>query len=316
MRILFTGASSFTGFWFVQRLLADGHEVVATFTRATTQFYDGLRRARLDRLLAGGRMQAVFDVRFGSPEFIALIQAMPAFDLLCHHGAEVQNFKSPDFDVHGALAANTKNLPAVLDALRARGVRHLLLTGTYFEPLHEPGENGGAVSPYGLSKGLTTQMFKYWCSTRGVKLARFTLPNPIGPLEEPRFVSYLVNAWLDDKVPVISTPDYVRDNAPIDALAQCYSEFATFFLSARDPMVEIDPSGWVETNLEFAHRVARECGARLDVPCSLNHVVQTEFDQPRVRRNRTPILGGRPAATEAEFWDGYVGFYLDGRKAK
>jgi UDP-glucose 4-epimerase len=29
MRILFTGASSFTGYWFVRELVAAGHEVVA-----------------------------------------------------------------------------------------------------------------------------------------------------------------------------------------------------------------------------------------------------------------------------------------------
>ena len=31
MKILFTGASSFTGFWFARALAAAGHEVVATF---------------------------------------------------------------------------------------------------------------------------------------------------------------------------------------------------------------------------------------------------------------------------------------------
>jgi len=34
MKILFTGGSSFTGYWFIKELVAAGHEVVAAFRRA------------------------------------------------------------------------------------------------------------------------------------------------------------------------------------------------------------------------------------------------------------------------------------------
>lgn len=48
MKILFTGASSFTGFWFVQSLLATGHEVTATFTKAGGS-YDGVYATRMSK---------------------------------------------------------------------------------------------------------------------------------------------------------------------------------------------------------------------------------------------------------------------------
>ena len=38
MRILFTGASSFTGYWFIRELVAAGHRVIATFAAM-----DGMR---------------------------------------------------------------------------------------------------------------------------------------------------------------------------------------------------------------------------------------------------------------------------------
>jgi nucleoside-diphosphate-sugar epimerase len=46
MKILFTGASSFTGFWFVRELARAGHEVVATFRKRPEAYPDALRRER------------------------------------------------------------------------------------------------------------------------------------------------------------------------------------------------------------------------------------------------------------------------------
>ena len=40
MKILFTGASSFTGHWFVKELCAAGHEVTATFRQPASEYTD------------------------------------------------------------------------------------------------------------------------------------------------------------------------------------------------------------------------------------------------------------------------------------
>ena len=40
MKILLTGASSFTGMWFARELAQAGHEVVATFQRAHDAYAD------------------------------------------------------------------------------------------------------------------------------------------------------------------------------------------------------------------------------------------------------------------------------------
>ena len=92
MRILFTGASSFTGYWFVRELVAAGHEVVAA-CRGDGR-YEGLRaeRVRMVRELCETR----FGCAFGNDEFLALTKR--SFDVLCHHGAEVGDYRSPDFD--------------------------------------------------------------------------------------------------------------------------------------------------------------------------------------------------------------------------
>src|SRR4051794_35177542 len=115
MKILFTGASSFTGSWFVKALSSAGHDVVATFRQQEEAYPDELRKLRIGALK--GLCQPAFGVAFGDDRFLALIKSTD-FDLLCHHAADVTNYKSPDFDIAAALANNTYRLPAVLDALR------------------------------------------------------------------------------------------------------------------------------------------------------------------------------------------------------
>src|SRR5947208_2307699 len=99
MRVLFTGASSFTGSWIVAALAAQGHRVVAPLRRGLAD-YDGLRRARMDRL--GGSADVVEHCRFGSAAFLDLIEH-GGFDLLCHHAAQVDNYRADDFDVAAAV---------------------------------------------------------------------------------------------------------------------------------------------------------------------------------------------------------------------
>ena len=104
MRILFTGASSFTGYWFVRELAATGHDVTATFRKPAGE-YTEIRGHRLQQL--NGRCKTIHGVSFGTPEFVELIKS-GGFDLLCHHAADVTNYKSPDFNAIEATCANTK----------------------------------------------------------------------------------------------------------------------------------------------------------------------------------------------------------------
>ena len=108
MRILLTGASSFTGYWFVRELIAAGHHVVAAFRGDGN--YKGVRaeRARLVRELC----QTRFGCAFGDPAFLDLVRtARGGFDVLCHHGAEIGDYRSPDFDPAWHLEASPPSPP-------------------------------------------------------------------------------------------------------------------------------------------------------------------------------------------------------------
>ena len=107
MRILFTGASSFTGTWFVRELVAAGHQVTATFRQRAEAYPDELRRRRVT--IAAGAAEPAFGVAFGDEPFLGLLRK-GGWDLLAHHAADVTNYRSPDFDTAAALQANTRNL--------------------------------------------------------------------------------------------------------------------------------------------------------------------------------------------------------------
>ena len=85
MKILFTGASSFTGYWFVKELCATGHEVTATFRQPASEYTD-IRKSRVTGLAAA--CKSIHGVSFGSEQFLDLVRE-GEFDVLCHHAADV-----------------------------------------------------------------------------------------------------------------------------------------------------------------------------------------------------------------------------------
>src|SRR3954471_5852975 len=109
MKVLFTGASSFTGFWFARQLLKQGHDVISVFRRDRAGYVEAPRRERVE--LLAPLCRSIWGVSFGEPAFLDVIAAERDWDLLCHHAADVANYRSADFDVARALGANTRNAP-------------------------------------------------------------------------------------------------------------------------------------------------------------------------------------------------------------
>lgn len=308
MRILLTGASSFTGTWFAEALVGAGHEVVAAL-RGAEESYSGWRAHRVARLRA--RAACRFGLVFGSDAFRALVAAEGPFDLLCHHAAEVADYKSAGFDIDAAVAANTRAIDAVLGGLAAGGCRAVLLTGSVFEPDGGVGERPEeAGSPYGLSKGRTTAIVRTAARRAGLAFGHFVVANPFGPFEEARFCAYLAGEWLAGRTPEVRTPLYVRDNVPVDLLAACYGHAAARLAAGAGEM-RFAPSGYVESQGAFAARMARELAPRLGVGCPLRLARQTEFAEPMVRVNTEPAVLEVPDWDETRFWDGLARHYRE-----
>src|SRR5487761_2418034 len=228
MKILFTGASSFTGFWFVKALAAAGHEIVCPLTRDLDS-YAGTRGLRIELLKPVCRF--IPRAPFGSEHFLKLA------------GSE------------------------------------------------------------------TFESFQSHCRAAGLPLGKFVVPNPFGPLEEPRFTAFLMNNWQAGRPGEIKTPDYVRDNIHADLLAAAYAKFAAETAASKAPVRKINPSGYVETQGEFAQRVAREVKARLGWACELKLAKQEDFSEPLNRATTDPAAKLAPEWNESKAWDAFAEFY-------
>lgn len=279
--------------WFVAKLADRGHDVVASFQRDRSE-YEGTRANRVTRVEQAAEVR--YGITFGDERFMALLQS--GFDVLCHHGATVADYRSPAFDVCAALAANTRNAAAVADA-----VPKIVVTGSVFEQREGVGEAPlRAFSPYGLSKGLTADALQFYAERAGTRLAKFVIPNPFGPYEEPRFTTYLARSWLAGEKPRIATPAYVRDNIHVSLLADVYARFVE-----RDAP-RAAPSGYIETQGTFGRRFARELEPRLGVDCPLELAEQLDFAEPHIRVNTEPVVV--TSSAEGEAWDELASYYL------
>jgi len=284
LTIVFTGPSSFTGAFFVKKLLESGYTVFALFRKNT---YEGLRQRRIEMFCKNAK--CVFSCPFGGDLFFETIKKIPKIDFFCHHAAKVKDYKSCDFDPIHALENNTRRLKQLLPILKQKRCRGLILTGSVFEPGEGVGsDNLRAVSPYGLSKGLTAEFFRYYTEKYHMPLGKFVIPNPFGPYEEPKFTAYLAKSWLQGKIPHVETPFYVRDNIPVTVLAESYLRFLDSFEKGV-LYKKAAPSCFVETQGAFTKRFSKEMQKRFRLHCPYTLAETQTFDEPEMRTNLDPI---------------------------
>ncbi len=303
--ILLTGASSFTGLWIAEALASAGHAVTAPLKRPASD-YSGLRRQRVERL--GRSAEVIFDTPFASQALLALV-ASRRFDLLGHHAADIVNYRSADYDPAAGFSRNVDGADAVFEAFSRSGGRAVIATGTAFEP----GEGGEgpealAVSPYGLSKGLTNQALRHMARWRGLGFGKFVIAGPFGRLEEGRFAWSMFQAWFDDRPGVVRTPRYVRDNIPAPVLAAAYSGLVHRMLAGAEDLIA-RPQGFVGTQEAFGRRLAAAMAPRLGRACAIESMDQPRLDEPETRINSEPAFA--PGWDEAAFWDDYAAYYQE-----
>lgn len=90
MKILFTGGSSFTGYWFAGQLASAGHDVTVVMRQQVENYADELRRLRVAALTT--TCHPIFGVSFGDDRFLELIKDSH-WDVLCHHAADARNYR-------------------------------------------------------------------------------------------------------------------------------------------------------------------------------------------------------------------------------
>jgi len=94
----------------------------------------------------------------------------------------------------------------------------------------------------------------------------------------------------------VNTPDYVRDNIHVQALANAYVRFV------ESDVARGAPSQYRESQGAFAQRFARELEPLLGVACRVELREQSSFDEPRELVNTDPVDGPEPWAELAEWY--------------
>jgi UDP-glucose 4-epimerase len=197
----------------------------------------------------------------------------------------------------------------VLEAFTNKGGRGLLVTGSVFEPYEGLGDpTHRAFNPYGLSKHLSFELLRLEAERLGLAIGKFVIPNPFGPREEFRFTSFLAREWLAGRTPRVATPLYVRDNIHVSLLTAAYVAFVER-MPGQSRVLRASPSGYIEDQGAFAHRVARALGPRLGCPCPVELAIQTDIAEPLIRINGDRAREAHADWSEDAAWDELASYY-------
>ena len=292
MRILITGPTSFSGAFFIEALSCAGHEVVATFTQAVSS-YSGVRGQRARRSAEHAIVHE--GVSFGDDRFLTLVEK-ESFDVFCHHGAWTTDYNSMEYDFESAFQTNTRSMNKVCKALSENGCRKIIVSGSIFE------EGETLFSPHGLVKKLTAQTTGFYGTHFGMHVSNFVISNPFGAFDNPKLIEHLFRSWHAGRSAYVWPPLYVRDNIPVSLLALGFVHWVEHCPLTVETS-SFTPSGYISTMGEFVERVALEMRIRLGLQCVVEMRIQTDFSQPMVLVNDTPLRPMFLEWDEYSFWD-------------
>ncbi len=285
MRVLMTGASSFTGMWLVLALAKRGVETVAAL-RGDPRRYDALRQARMAEVAAHAAVLP--EAPMGSKALFEAAESLGPFDTLILHGAQVGSFRDIPYDAGRAVIANTAGLERLLVRMKRGGLRRVALTGSVFEAGEGKGACQGdaraAIGGYGFAKTMTSEIIQEACEREGIPLVKFVIASPFGAYAKPGFVAHLLQSWQAGETPLVRHPHLVRDWLPADCLAEAHADFIAAEGNVKGPIKRLTPSCFAMSNGAFAQMLAREMAPRLGLPCKVRLADPPEpVDEPVVR---------------------------------
>ncbi|WP_113703850.1 NAD-dependent epimerase/dehydratase family protein [Nonomuraea lactucae] len=194
MRVLVTGGAGFIGSNLVDRLLAEGHDVVAV---------DDLSSGDRDNLAAASRTGRfalhVLDVR--DPALIELTAEVRP-EVICHLAAQISVRKSVADPVHDA-RVNVEGTASVLVAAHRGGTRKVVFASSvavYGRPATIPVPGDAPVdprSPYAASKLSGETYLATFRALYGIEYTTLVLSNVYGPRQSPEGEAGVVAIFTD-----------------------------------------------------------------------------------------------------------------------
>jgi UDP-glucose 4-epimerase len=225
--ILVTGGAGFIGSHLCDRLLAEGHRVVAVDDLTTG------RIANLGEARSYGTEFTFFNMDIRAEGLLSLFERHRP-EVVMHLAAQASvsaSVEDPAFDA----SVNVLGLLNVMECSSKSGVRKVVFAASggtlYGEPRKLPIKetaSGRPVSPYGISKKSSIEYLSFYERYRGVAFTALALANVYGPRQDPHgeagVISIFASKMLSAEAPTIhgdgnQTRDYVFVDDTVHAFA-------------------------------------------------------------------------------------------------
>jgi len=226
--ILVTGGAGFIGSHLCDRLLAEGHRVVAVDDLSTG------RIANLSEARGYGAEFTFFNMSIGAEGLLSLFERHRP-EIVMHLAAQASVANSVEDPVRDA-EVNLMGLLNVLECCGRTGVRKLVFAASggtlYGEPRRVPVKetaSGRPSSPYGISKKAALDYLSFYERFRGIEFTALALANVYGPRQDPAgeagVIAIFAASMLAGKAPTIfgdgnQTRDFVFIDDVVHALVQ------------------------------------------------------------------------------------------------
>jgi len=222
MKSLVTGGAGFIGSHVVDRLLADGHDVMVLDNLST-----GFERNVDERAtLVKGSIT--------DQPLLNKLFAENAIEFVFHLAAQIDVRKSTDDPAFDAETNIIGSLQLIMTASKHKISKFIYIStggAVYGEPKFLPADENHPINPlcpYGISKHTIEHYLYYMAWEKGLNYTVLRLPNVYGPRQNPEgeagVVAIFINALRAGKIPTLfghgkATRDYVYVGDVVDAVA-------------------------------------------------------------------------------------------------
>jgi len=277
MKILFLGASSFTGFHFVKKLSKNrNNQVYCLFTKNKSN-YHSVRANRINILSKKKNIKLIYEIKFGDLKFVKLIKKKK-FNVLCLHHAETKNYNDDKkFKFEKSIKKNTMNIDKVFKHLNKKIL--ILISNSIFQNIKKM--RYCAVNNYGRSKSIAYEIIQKACKKFKLKYKSIYISNPWGIYEEKKLNYYLISSWINGKEAIVKYPDYIRDNIFIDKLTEQYERI----IYSKSKKIDYFPSGYCSTNEEFIQALKKKFEIFFNIKANVKFIYNLKHTQPKIRIN-------------------------------
>ena len=175
------------------------------------------------------------------------------------------------------LKENTNNIKEVFKLIDCKSL--VVISNTIFQNI--PAKKYKAVNNYGVSKSNSFNQIKNFCKKNNIKFKSIYITNPWGIYEEKKLNFYLIKKWFNNKNPIISHPNYIRDNIYIDNLSKSYKKIVL----SKSNKIHYFPSGICSSNKLFIEAFKKKFEKFFNKKVKVTYANNSIYNQPICRIN-------------------------------